>query len=160
MFLNALRSLFSFDLLIELSEQRITMRRFDTHEHFEYEPWVAIEEVKGKWVVKAIGKGARELDGPHVKIENPFSHPRSFVANFGLAEKVLQYGIAQVNTSKLPPSPRVVMHQLEKTEGGLTGIEDRVLRELALGAGAREVVVHIGAKVNTRTTKFDDLKNA
>lgn len=50
MFLNALRSLFSFDLLVELSQQRITMRRFDTHERFEYEPWVATQEVKGKWM--------------------------------------------------------------------------------------------------------------
>ncbi|RUO56821.1 rod shape-determining protein [Pseudidiomarina homiensis] len=160
MIFKALRSLFSFDVVVELSQQRITMRRFDNHEGFEYEPWIAISNENNKEKIKAIGKAAREMTDPNLKIENPFLHTRSFVADFLLAEKVLQYGIFEIHKSKIRPSPRVVMHQLEKTEGGLTGIEDRVLRELALGAGAREVVVHIGAKVNTRTTTFDDLKNA
>ena len=160
MILNALRSLFSFDVVVELSEQRITMRRFDTHEVFEYEPWIAIASENNKQKIVAIGQAAREMTGPDLKVQNPFSHTRSFVADFLLAEKVLQYGIFEIHKSKIRPSPRVVMHQLEKTEGGLTGIEERVLRELALGAGAREVVIHLGAKINTRTTTFDDLKNA
>ena len=134
MILNAFRSLFSFDVVVELSEQRITMRRFDTHEVFEYEPWIAIASENNKQKIVAIGQAAREVTGPDLKIQNPFAHTRSFVADFLLAEKVVQYGIFEIHKSKIRPSPRVVMHQLEKTEGGLTGIEDRVLRELALGA--------------------------
>jgi rod shape-determining protein MreB len=38
----------------------------------------------------------------------------------------------------------MVMHQLYLAEGGLCEIEDRILRELALGAGAREVFVWSG----------------
>lgn len=50
------------------------------------------------------------------------------------------------------------MHQLEKTEGGLTSIEDRILRELALGAGAREVVIYLGDKINPKVDSFDAIK--
>ena len=35
-------------------------------------------------------------------------------------------------------SPIIVVHPMEKIEGGLTGIEHRAFRELALGAGAPE----------------------
>ena len=51
-----------------------------------------------------------------------------------------------------------MIHQLEKTEGGLTDIEDRVLRELALGAGAREVVIYLGDKIDVTTQSFDKVK--
>jgi len=51
------------------------------------------------------------------------------------------------------------MHQLEKVEGGLTSIEDRVLRELAVGAGAREVVIYLGSKINTGVDTFDSVKS-
>lgn len=51
------------------------------------------------------------------------------------------------------------MHQLEKVEGGLTSIEDRVLRELAVGAGAREVVIYVGGKINTSVDSFDSVKS-
>jgi rod shape-determining protein MreB and related proteins len=51
------------------------------------------------------------------------------------------------------------MHQLEKTEGGLTSIEERVLRELAVGAGAREVVIYLGSKINTNGDSFESVKS-
>lgn len=56
------------------------------------------------------------------------------------------------------PSPQIVMHQLEKTEGGLTSVEDRVLRELAVAPGAREVLIHRGDKVSVERTTFKEMK--
>ncbi len=40
----------------------------------------------------------------------------------------------------------------------LTEIEDRVLRELALGAGAREVIVYSGSTINTKAENYDAVK--
>ena len=100
------------------------------------------------------------MSGRDVRLVNPFSHPRMFVASFELAEKLLQYGISQLHTSGFRAAPRVIVHQLEKTEGGLTDIEDRVLRELALGAGAREVVIYLGPRINTQFEHYDDIKRA
>ncbi|MCP3675139.1 MAG: rod shape-determining protein MreB, partial [Gammaproteobacteria bacterium] len=35
---------------------------------------------------------------------------------------------------------------------------DRVLRELALGAGAREVIVYSGSTINTKAENYDAVK--
>jgi rod shape-determining protein MreB len=41
-------------------------------------------------------------------------------------------------------SPILLMHPMEKTEGGLSQVEERILQELALGAGARRAVIWVG----------------
>ena len=158
MIFEFIRGMFSFDLLVELSENRITMQKFATGQFIEIEPWIALEGAKGKEKIKAIGREAKSLSGPTIQTTNPFSHARSFIGNFMLAEKILQHGVFIIHGSKLRAAPRVIMHQLEKTEGGLSDIEERVLRELAIGMGAREVLLHTGSKINVRTQSYDDFK--
>jgi len=153
-----IKSLFSHDLLVELSENKITMHEFSTGQFIEIEPWIALEGAKGKEKIKAIGREAKSLSGPSIQVMNPFSHTRSFIGNFLLAEKILQHGAFMINGSKIRVAPRVIMHQLEKTEGGFSDIEERVLRELANGMGAREVTIHIGTKINVRAQSYDDIK--
>lgn len=153
-----IRSLFSNDLLIELSERTVAIKTFKSNTKYEDEPFIAIEKKDGKEIIKAIGKDAKYLSAPNTRVLNPFKHSRSFVADFMCAEKILQHGIYSIHKSKIRPAPRVVIHQLEKTDGGLTDIEDRVLRELALGAGAREVLVYLGERINTGIESFDCIK--
>jgi hypothetical protein len=45
-------------------------------------------------------------------------------------------------------SPGVVIQPLEMTEGGLSEIEERVFRELAIGAGAAKVIVWLGHELS------------
>lgn len=132
-----LRSLFSNDLLIELSEQKILIKSFSSNATYDDEPWIALENINGIEIVKGIGKEAKKLTGININIVNPFSHTRSFIGSYVLAEKIIQHGVLSIHKSKIRPAPRIIMHQLEKTEGGLTDVEDRVLRELAVAAGAR-----------------------
>ncbi|WP_246129180.1 rod shape-determining protein [Colwellia demingiae] len=154
-----IRSLFSNDLLVELSENKVSIKAFTSDMSFEEEPYIAIENTKKGEVVKAIGKNAKSLSAPNIRVLNPFKHNRSFVADFMCAEKILQHGIYTMHNSPIiRPSPRVNIHQLEKTDGGLTDIEERVLRELAMGAGAREVVIYLGCKINTNVEGFDTVK--
>jgi rod shape-determining protein MreB len=153
-----LRSLFSNDLLFELSENKVSIKAFSSDMSFEDEPYIALENTKKGEIVKAIGKEAKSLTSPNIRVLNPFKHSRSFVADFMCAEKILQHAIYTMHNSKIRPAPRVIIHQLEKTDGGLTDIEERVLRELALGAGAREVVIYLGCKINTNIEKFDTVK--
>jgi rod shape-determining protein MreB len=153
-----LRSLFSNDLLFELSENKFSIKAFSSDMSFEDEPYIALENTKKGEIVKAIGKEAKSLTSPNIRVLNPFKHSRSFVADFMCAEKILQHAIYTMHNSKIRPAPRVIIHQLEKTDGGLTDIEERVLRELALGAGAREVVIYLGCKTNTNIEKFDTVK--
>jgi len=154
-----IRSFFSKDLLVELSESKISLKVFSSDIKYEVEPYIAIEKTKKGEVVKAIGVEAKELNSPNISVTNPFKHPRSFVADFFLAEKIIQHGVIQIHKSSVRPAPRIIMHQLEKVEGGLTTIEDRVLRELALGAGARDIVIYLGNKINTRIESFDSIKS-
>ncbi|HET8815928.1 MAG TPA: rod shape-determining protein MreB [Pseudidiomarina sp.] len=151
------RGLFSDDLVVELSENRITFRKIGASEFIEIEPWIALQTLKGKVSIKSIGAEARSLACESIQLTNPFSHPRCLIANFGLAEKILQHGLFKFHNSKFRAAPRVVMHQLEKLEGGLTDIEERVLRELALGMGAREVLIHTGERLNLQKQTFDTL---
>lgn len=159
MLLQFFRRLFSKDLLVELSEDKISISAFSTDLYFEDEPYIAIEKATKKEVVLAIGKEARDLSGLHIKVLNPFKHHRSFVASFIYAEKILTHGIFSIHKKlKIKPSPRIIMHQLEKTEGGLTDIEERVLHEIAIGAGAREVIVYVGERIDVATDSFDAVK--
>lgn len=154
-----LRSLFSNDLLIELSENKILIKVFSSNIKYEEEPYIAIETTRKGEIVKAIGKIAKQETSSNIAITNPFQHPRSFIGDFFLAEKIIQHGVFEIHKSRIRPAPRIIMHQLEKTEGGLTSIEDRVLRELAVGAGAREVVIYLGGKINTSVDSFDSVKS-
>ena len=47
---------------------------------------------------------------------------------------------------------------MEKTEGGLTMIEKRAFRELAFGAGAREVVLYQGKQLPPYDFDYDSIK--
>lgn len=153
-----IRSLFSKDLLIELSQNKISISVFSSDLKYEDEPFIAIEKTKKGEIVKAIGKMAKQETSSNIEVTNPFQHTRSFVADFLLAEKIIQHGVFAVHKCKVRPAPRVIMHQLEKTEGGLTNIESRVLRELAVGAGAKEVVIYLGDRIDTNVDSFDSVK--
>ena len=58
----------------------------------------------------------------------------------------------------LRPSPTVIIHPMEKLEGGLTMIEDRAFRELALSAGAREAVLYLGEPLPTHDFDLEKVK--
>ena len=48
---------------------------------------------------------------------------------------------------------------MERLEGGITDIELRVFKELAYGAGARDVVVYVGPTISTENFNFEEIKN-
>lgn len=143
---------------MELSEQKLVIRGFKDGILYEDEPIIAIEETNKGEVVKAIGANAKSMASINITISNPFKHSRSFIGDFYLAEKILQHGVYTIHKSFIRPAPRVIMHQLEKVEGGLTNIEERVLRELACGAGAREVLIYTGSKINTKVDTYESIK--
>jgi rod shape-determining protein MreB len=74
----------------------------------------------------------------------PFSHPRLLVGDFAAADVCLKSVIAEVSGSGFTLAIEVLIHPLEKLEGGITQIEERLFRELAIGAGASKVLVWVG----------------
>lgn len=80
-----------------------------------------------------------------VAAPTPFTTARLLVGQFREAASLLRTAVGELAGSGLfAASPAVVIHPTEMVEGGLSEVEERVLRELALGAGARSVVVHVG----------------
>ena len=80
----------------------------------------------------------------HATASPPFSHPRMLVGDFTAAEACLKALVEQARGSGFALKTEVLVHPMEKLEGGLTQIESRVFRELALGAGASKVAVWSG----------------
>lgn len=149
---------FKRDLLVELSVKQLSVQVFGSCKRVALSPYIAVEGKKKN--VLAVGDNAKYLSGSNITVLNPFDHKRSFVGDFVCAEKLLQYAVREVlGNNKFAISPRIVMHQLEKVDGGLTDIEERVLKELAMGAGAREVLVyHHSVRIHAQQTSYTALK--
>jgi rod shape-determining protein MreB and related proteins len=134
-------------LYVQLSPQLLTVRDPVRKEVKSEVPEIAIRTLPGKSAsIAAVGTAARSAcsDG-NTQVHNPFAHPRSLVSDFTVAEVLLKAFIKQVFKSSIfSPSPVVVMHPLGEHEGGLTQIELRAMRELALGAGASKVFIWQG----------------
>ena len=76
---------------------------------------------------------------------DPFTTERLLVGKFSTAENVLKHGLRRLHENRwLSPSPIIIVHPMEKVENGLSEVEERALRELAAGAGARKVFVWVG----------------
>jgi len=83
---------------------------------------------------------------------NPFSHPRTLLSHFSQAESFIRECIIESTGHGLTKAaPIVVMHPMEKLDGGLTQIERRAFLELGYGAGAREVHVYTGQALDQVT---------
>lgn len=72
----------------------------------------------------------------------PFSGKHLLVGEFDVAEKLLKQAFKYLQESWLRPI--VVMHPIELIGEKLSDVEEKVLQELALSAGARDVKLWIG----------------
>lgn len=151
--------IFSGTVYVQIWEERVKIALIGSGRIYDERPYIAIACSEKKSIVKAVGNEAYSLMGtPGLDVTNPFSHPRLLVNGFQRAEKVLQHGIRQVCEAKLfQPSPIVVVHPREKLDGGITDIECRLFRELAIGAGAREVRLHVGDELAISNFSLGDV---
>lgn len=140
---------FNNTLYIKIKSDWLSVRFVEQNRTFEDKPLVALgADRKGKRIVVAVGSGAASAHSPSggsVTIHNGFDHPRTCIRDFEIAEATLRYFISQaLSETTLLVKPVVIMHPLEKTDGGLTQIEHRALYELAESAGARKAYVWTG----------------
>lgn len=83
-----------------------------------------------------------------VDASEPFTTHRLIIGEYGPALDALQramkevrYGIAFLS------APSTVIHPLVMVDGGLSGVEYRILLEVAEGAGAKRAVVWVGREL-------------
>lgn len=153
---------FGTSIYAQIWEDRIKLTDLSTKKVFDEKPLLAIERNKNnKAIVVSIGNAAELASGNNIEIKNPFSHPRVLFADFPAGEKVLQYGVRTLLGNKaFSPAPAIIIHPMEKTEGGLTMIEVRAFRELAFGAGARDAVVYQGRELSVHEINFKSIKES
>ena len=144
---------------MEITQDELRVFSFSGDAKYIDEPVIAVEHTGDKVAVKAIGRESKNCIGPGIELVNPFKHHRSMISSYTYAEKILQFAFKSMHKNIFRAAPRVIMHQLDNNEGGLTEIEERVLRELALGAGAREVVVYQGNRINPRHDTFESIRS-
>jgi hypothetical protein len=79
----------------------------------------------------------------------PFTTSRLLVGDFISASLALERLVKQLYGNPFPsPRPRMVMHPLEMTEGGLCGVELRAFYELADTAGSTHTAIHVGPELS------------
>ena len=149
-------------LYVQLWSKRFSISVIGSSANYEDESVIAIAtEDKQKAKIVAVGRSTDlHRSRTNVNLVYPFLHQRLLVNNFAAAEKVLQYGVNQIREKHhFRISPNMIIHPMEKTEGGLSDIEIRVFRELALSAGARAIKVYDGPALQARTSDFDSVSS-
>lgn len=152
---------FSNDLYIQIWENRIKISCIGSSCVYDDVPLVAIQtNASGVDIIAGIGRSCSEFDSNQYQIINPFSHPRTLLSDFYVAEKLLQHAVREIHNSRqLKPAPRVIFHPMEKIEGGITNVEYRAYQELCAGAGARKTVIHVGAELQVQGLHFDSVSD-
>ena len=144
-------------LYVKVTPDRLTVRNIKTGQQISEVPELAISRGVKKQVVLGFGAGARKAAvGQQSEVVNPLAHPRTLVGDFTVGEVLLKAFIHEVHRKALfSLSPRIVMHPLGSPEGGFTQIERRALREMAVGAGAAEVVLWVGRELSDQEVQSE-----
>jgi len=146
---RTIRKKLSKILYVQIWERKVQITDINTQETFSEIPIVFIEkQTDGKNVMAGVGEYIPQNSDNTKSTVYPFSHPRSLLSDFYLAEKFLQKFINKVHSFKyIKPHPILIIHPMEKIEGGLLQIEERAFSELGLGAGASEVHIYEGNSI-------------
>jgi len=134
---------------VQISPELLSVKNVKTGAVIAEVPEMAIS-APPQPVMLGVGAQARAAAAatPGARVVNPFAHPRTLVGDFTVAEQLIRAFIRKLDAKAwFAPSPRVVIHPLGAPAGGYTQIERRAVREMALGAGASEVIVYTGRKL-------------
>lgn len=132
-------------LYIRLSPHRLTVRNVKTGAFVSEVPEIAITRGPKPRILGVGDEATLHRSNKIAQVINPFAHPRSLISDFTCAEQLLKAFLRKVSAkSLLAASPRVVFHPLGDPAGGFTQVEIRAFHEMALGAGASEVMLWQG----------------
>jgi rod shape-determining protein MreB len=161
-FMEKLRRMIGGDpVYVRIRSNSISLRDLSTGSELEDEPVVALSK-SPKPIVLGVGRGAEAaamLQRVPFVLQRPFAHPRSLISDFLIAEKLLQQLVRRLIKGKpFRASPVMIIHPLEKLEGGLTQIEARAFQELAAATGAREAHVWVGRELQDHELRAKTFK--
>lgn len=78
-----------------------------------------------------------------------FTSIRLLIGDFIEAEKCLKQALTEMKVFSIFhfKKPKLSIHPMEKTEGGLSDIEKRIFMEMGRGVGVKEVEIVVDGKV-------------
>ena len=146
-------------LYVKIASDRLTVRNVRTGAEIAEVPEIAIGNSGKKAVVLAVGSAARTVASTQsAELVNPFNHPRTLIGDFTVGEQLLKAFVRRISgNSWLAVAPRIVMHPLGSPAGGFTQVERRAFREMALGAGASNVVLWVGRELSDQEVQSDEI---
>ena len=154
-------SAFSPLLYIKVAPERLTVRNVRTGAEITEVPEIAIGKAGKKAVILGVGAEARmAATAQSAELVNPFNHPRTLVGDFTVGQQLLNTFVRRLNGSSwFAFAPRIVMHPLGSPAGGFTQVERRAFREMALGAGASDVVLWVGRELSDQEVQSPEILN-
>ncbi|MDQ8023000.1 MAG: hypothetical protein REI94_14275 [Moraxellaceae bacterium] len=99
---------------------------------------IYVQVFADRFIVRNADSGA----SLEVQRDQRFASPRMLIADFTMAEHQLKQAVRSVRRGLR--APEILIHPMERIEGGVTQVEYRVFVELGMGSGASRVGVHIG----------------
>lgn len=141
-----INNLFKNTLYIRFKSSQISAYHVEKDRTVEDIPLVALSTGrKDKRILVAFGSEARSAvsNNSTVSIYNGFDHPRSCINDFEIAAITLRVLVKRSVSKIMMILPTIILHPLEKVEGGLTQLEHKALLELGATVG-RKVYVWSG----------------
>jgi hypothetical protein len=95
------------------------------------------------FATRIVARNLRSGESQVVQRDPKSASPRMLVAHFVTSQLEMKQAVQSVHRGMR--GPHVLLHPMERVEGGVTQVEFRVLVELGRGAGGSRVGVHVGA---------------
>ncbi|RXJ71966.1 hypothetical protein CS022_18365 [Veronia nyctiphanis] len=147
---------------VQLWEERLKVIHCGNGKTFDEKPLLALRhQPKGGRIIAQIGNEAAAFSGDDIELLNPFSHPRTLISDMYSADLVIRHGFSKLRSFRYFVSPYVVVvHPMEKREGGVTKVEKAALETLFKESGAREVLVYEGEALDPENIDYSHLYQA
>ena len=144
-------------LYIRFKRDKVYLSSEPSGESFEELAVVAVIKKGKELKITAVGKGVQELPEKDRSVAYaPFSPFSLEPENFELAEKFLRFLLKRGLSSFALIRPKIIIHP---DKSYLSEREEQAYRELALSAGAREVVVYVGKTLEPKDFEQIFVKN-
>ena len=146
-------------LYVKVTPDRLTVRNVRTGAEVADVPEMAIGGPAKKRAILAVGAQARSAAAVEgAELVNPFNHPRTLLGDFTVGEQLLKAFLQRLpRGSWFAASPRIVMHPVGSPAGGFTQVERRAFREMALGAGASDVILWVGRELSDQEVQSPEV---
>ena len=105
-----------------------------------------VKVFRDRMTIESLEVGGRPYEALPVL---PFTTRRLLVGQFDVAEHCLQQGLKRLGENAwLKPGPQLILQPMEMTDGGLSQVEERVIMDMAYGAGAKRVLLWVGGELS------------